>query len=130
MASSTGHPVSHERWRLSAQWAGILAGPVTFLVLLETQYVLAYVACETRSTWFLHLATLVAALIVAGAGYAGWRASIDDPMSPKRPSIADVQETRFQRSRWMSATGLGLSALFLLLILAMEIPILVLQECQ
>ena len=136
MPSSTGRPVSHERWRLSAQWAGILAGPMTFLLLLETNYLLSYVACEMRSTWFLHLATVIALAVVAAAGLAGWRASVENPRTLEHPatpdphSLATTDEVRRQRSAWMSALGLGLSALFILLILSMEIPIVVLQECQ
>ena len=136
MASSTGLPVSHERWRLTAQWAGILAGPLMFLVLLQTNYVLSYVACETRSTWFLHLATAIALLLVGTAGFLAWRAAMEPPLALEHPdapdpkSLANTDEVRRQRSAWMSALGVGLSALFILLILAMEIPILVLQECQ
>ena len=130
MASSTSRPVSHERWRLAALWAGLLTGPLVWLLLLEFNYVFAYVACETRSTWFLHLAVAVALLLVAGAGYWAWRASYGDMLAPETLTAPLSDETRRQRSRWMSLAGVALSAWFVLVILAMEVPILVLRECQ
>jgi hypothetical protein len=130
MPSSTSRPVSHERWRLAALWAGLLTGPVVWLALLEVNYVLAYVACETRSTWFMHLAVLVALLLVLGAGYAAWAASYGNMMADETltPPLSD--ETRLQRSRWMSLAGVASSAWFIVVILAMEVPLLVLRECQ
>ena len=130
MASSTSRPVSHERWRLTALWAGLLTGPIVWLALLEVNYVLAYVACETTSTWFLHLAIGVALLLVAGAGYAAWAASYGPMMADETltPPLSD--ETRLQRSRWMSLAGVALSLWFIVVILAMEVPLVVLKECS
>jgi hypothetical protein len=39
-------------------------------------------------------------------------------------------ETRRQRSRWMSLAGVAFSIWFIVVILAMEVPIIVLRECQ
>ena len=130
MSSSTLRPVSHERWRLAAVWAGLLTGPLVWLALLEFNYVFAYVACETSATWFMHLAIGVALLLVASAGYWTWSASYGDMMTDetRTPPVSD--ETRRQRSRWMSLAGVATSAWFIVVIVAMEVPILVLQECQ
>ena len=130
MHSSTGRPASHERWRLAWLWAGLLTGPLAWLTLLEVHYVLSYVACETRQTWFLHLATAIAALVVAVAGVLGWRASQGHPLTPEHPSHPLSDDTRHQRARWMSAAGIALSGFFILIILAMEVPIVVLRTCQ
>lgn len=130
MPSSTSHPVSHEPWRVAAQWAGLLAGPLVWLTLLEVNYVLAYVACETRATWFMHTASFVAVALVAGAGFAAWRASYGDMMAPETLTAPLSDETRRQRSRWMSLAGVVTSAWFIIVILAMEVPIIVLRECQ
>ena len=109
---------------------GLLAGPIVWLMLLQFNYVGAYVACETRGTWFMHIATLLAAGVVTAAGFFAWRARhggtlelTDEPAPP----LADI--TRVQRSQWMSVAGVGSSAFFVLVILAMQIPILVLREC-
>jgi hypothetical protein len=130
MASSISRPVSHERWRLGALWAGVLTGPTAWLVLLEVNYVLAYVACERRATWFLHLAIVVAVTLVAAAGYAAWAASYGTLMSTESEAPPLSDDTRIQRSLWMSRAGVAISVWFIVVILAMEIPIVVLEECQ
>jgi hypothetical protein len=130
MDSSTSHPVWYERRRLAALWAGVLTGPIVWLTLLETQYVLSYVACETRATWFLHVSTAVALVLVAGAGWAAWSASDGRPYDDDAQEPPVGHDTRRQRSRWMSLAGVALSAWFALVILALEVPILVLGVCQ
>jgi hypothetical protein len=130
MPSSTSRPVSHERWRLAALWAGLLTGPIVWLGLLEVNYVLAYVACEARAKWFMHLAIGIALLLVAGAGWAARVASIGNALADetRTPPLSD--DTRLQRARWMSLAGVALSLWFMLVILAMEVPLLMLRECQ
>jgi hypothetical protein len=130
MASSTSRPVSHERWRIAAQWAGLLAGPLVWLSLLELNYVLAYVACETRSTWFMHTATVTAVALVAAAGLLAWRASYGDMMAPETLTAPLSDDTRRQRSRWMGLAGVATSLWFIVVILAMEVPIVILRECR
>ncbi|HVL66496.1 MAG TPA: hypothetical protein VM364_04450 [Vicinamibacterales bacterium] len=113
-----------------------------FLMLLEANYVMAYVACETRNTWFMHLATAVALLLVAGAGYAAWSGYDGNLREDAQRGVEAVaarveglsapgsKETNRQRSRWMSLGGIIISIWFFVVILALEIPILVLKECQ
>ena len=130
MPSSTSRPVSHERWRLAAVWAGLLAGPLAWLTLLEVNYLFAYVACEVQRTWFMHLASAVAAALVAAAGFAAWRASYGEITEAEVLTHPLSDETRKQRSRWMSLAGVACSIWFVVVILAMEVPIIVLKECQ
>ena len=130
MHSSTGRPVSHERWRLAALWSGLLAGPSVALMLQEFNYVMSYVACETRQTWFLHLAALVAVAVVAAVALFAWRASDGHPLEEEHPTHPLEDETRRQRTRWMSGFGVGLSLLSILVILSMEVPVIVLRTCQ
>ena len=130
MPSSTLHRASHERARLAALWTGLLAGPIVWLTLLEVNYVLSYVACEAKTRWFLHLATAVAILLVAGAGLWSWRARIDDPFGPEEISPPLSDHTSVQRVRWMAAAGAAFSLGFILLIVATHIPVLVLKTCQ
>jgi hypothetical protein len=109
-------------------WAGLLAGPVVWATLLETNYVLAYVSCEARHDWYLHAAVVVAVLIVALAGWLAWRSGpAEDDQRRSHPVTSATTESR---SRWMSMAGVMLSAWFILVMLAMEIPILVLRTCQ
>lgn len=130
MASSTSHPASYERRRQAALWAGLLTGPIVWLTLLETQYVLSYVACETRTTWFMHLAIVVALGLVGTAGWAAWSASGEAPRDDDAPTPPGGHDTRTQRARWMSLAGVMLSAWFVVVILAMEVPLLILGVCR
>src|SRR5215203_5580500 len=97
MPSSTSRPVSHERWRLAALWAGVLTGPLAWLALLEFNYVFAGLACEVHATWFLHLAIAIALLAVLASGYAARVGSVGglDELGSHAPALDD--ETRLQR---------------------------------
>jgi hypothetical protein len=128
MASSTSRPAWHEPRRIAALWAGILAGPIVWFTLLEVNYLLAYVSCESRHKWFFHVAVAVSVVVVGGAAWLAWRSGppedTQDRTAPVTRSTAEV------RARWMALAGLGLSLWFILVIIAMEIPILVLQACE
>ena len=41
-----------------------------------------------------------------------------------------ADDTRVQRADWMSLTGLGFSVFFIIVIVAMEVPLLILEECR
>jgi hypothetical protein len=109
-------------------WTGILAGPIVWMGLLEVQYVLSYVACEMRQTWFLHVATALAVVLVGVAGWLAWRSGPAESDGRRSPPV--TRSTSESRARWMSLAGVILSAWFILVILSMEIPIVVLQTCQ
>ena len=130
MSSSTLHRDSHDRARLAALWTGLLAGPLVWLVLLEANYVLSYVACETRQRWFMHAATLLAIALVAAAGLWSWRASVGHPLEPEELSAPLSDTTAVQRVRWMALAGAVVSAAFILLMIATHIPVLILKTCQ
>jgi len=99
-------------------------------MLQEFNYVMSYVACETRQTWFLHLAALVAVAVVATVALFAWRASEGHPLEDEHPTHPLEDETRRQRTRWMSGFGVALSLLSILVILSMEVPVIVLRTCQ
>ena len=128
MPSSTLHHGSFD-WgpRLGALWAGVLAGPVCWAALLEVNYTLSYVACEVRHTWMLHLAVLVALIAVWGSAYAAYLAA-PPPGSDELPS-SQPEEIAIARARFMTYGGMALCAFFTLVILAQEVPILLLSPC-
>ena len=111
-------------------WAGVLTGPIVALTLLEVQYVLAHVACEVRARWFLHVAAAVAVLLVVGAGYAAWAASRDASPDDHAETAPVSLSTRSQQLRWMSLAGIATSAWFVIVIIALEMPVLLLKECR
>ena len=122
MRSSTLRHGSFSRGpRLAALWAGLAAGPLAWAAVLETNYALSYVACEQRHSWMLHLATVTALGLVAGGAFLAWAAA-----PPLRGDSASSGEAR---ARFMAMGGLVLCAWFALVIVATEIPVLVLSPC-
>jgi hypothetical protein len=116
--------------RITALWIGVLAGPFAWSALLETNYILSYVACEQRQTWMLHLAAAVALALVAAAASFTWRAAPHGlSYDGEREVSTDPVATEVVRARFMAISGLALCAWFAVVIIAMEIPVLVLKPC-
>ena len=113
--------------RLAALWFGLLAGPLVWLALLQTNYVLSYVACEQRQTWMLHTA---AALALASVGAAAVLARLAaPPLRPDGAENAGPPDPALLRARFMAHGALVLCAWFALVIVATEIPVWVLEPC-
>jgi hypothetical protein len=127
MHSSISPHAWHDTRRAAALWVGLLAGPLVWFTVLEANYVMSYVACESQHTWFLHATNLVCAALVAAAGLLAWRSGPAE--NAERPTAPVTRETSELRARWMSIGGVVLSAWFVLVILAMEIPMLVIPSC-
>ena len=133
MPSSTSPhalPEPHHPKRLAALWAGLLTGPIMWLVLLQANYVMSYVSCESRQTWFLHAATLVGAAIVALAGVQAWRLGVGGRSLDEPPSPPISRQTSESRAVWMGYAGAAISAWFVVTILSFEVPVIVLKTCQ
>jgi hypothetical protein len=123
MPSSISHPESFSGGlRLAALWTGLAAGPLAWAMLLETNYALSYVACEQRHTWMLHLAA-AAALLLIGLAAAAARVAAPSIPDDATPSVAEA------RARFMAVGGVILCAWFAAVIVATEIPVLVLHPC-
>lgn len=130
MPSSTLRHESFDQGpRLAALWIGMLAGPLAWAALLETNYVLSYVACEQRRTWMLHLTAAIALALVAGGAGLSWRAAPPPGDDGEHLPSFDPVETAVVRARFMAIAGLVLCAWFALVIVATEIPVLVLKPC-
>jgi len=128
MPSSTSRPAWHSPTRTAALWAGVLTGPIVWLTMLEVNYLLTYVACETGRKWFMHVAVLVAIVLVAASGFIAWM--YGPPGDPEIDTPPVTRATSEQRARWMALYGVASSAWFIIVILANEIPILVLKACE
>lgn len=128
MPSSTSLPAWHDTRRAARLWFGILTGPIVWAALLELNYVLAYVACERRTAWFLHTATLAAALLTCVAGFVAWRSGPPVDAGEGTPPISPA--TTEARARFMSLAGVAFSLWFLIVVLTMDVPPLVLGHCQ
>jgi hypothetical protein len=118
---------SHDPRRIAALVWGVLGGPIVWLTLLEVNYLLTYVACEHRHEWYLHVATFAAIVLVALSGLGAWRARTTGTTETE---TLDQDETTELRARFLAYTGVLSAAFFLIVILAAEIPMLVLHPCQ
>jgi hypothetical protein len=108
-----------------AQWAGVLGGPVAWLVQMECNYALVGWACATGHVVVLHLVTLGGLLIAAAGGLTAWREWRRS--GTQWPKGAGGPQTR---SRFMAVLGLLTSLLFFFVILAQGIPSFILSPCQ
>ena len=95
---------------------------------LEANYVMSYVACESRHTWFLHGMNLSLRGRGRRRGLLAWRSgpALKTRSTRRRPI---TRETSENRARWMSLGGVILSLWFVVVILAMEIPVAVIPSC-
>jgi hypothetical protein len=118
-------------------WAAVLGSPLLFLVLLQTNYVLAYPSCAARSNaWILVSSAIGFALVLLltlGASHV-WRT---DPQQ-QREGPAGLSEQRnpigedlsMAARHFLSVLGLLLSGLTVLLVIGLAIPPLLLRPCD
>jgi hypothetical protein len=124
MALSTSarvFPETPRRWR--ALLAAIAAGPVAWAMQLEANYVMSYVACEQRHTWMLHLCGALALAIATWGAVVSRRAG-SDALAAAGPGDSDDNVGRF-----MASAGFVVCIFFLLVIVATEIPVLLVPPC-
>ena len=110
---------------IRALWAGLLLAPVAFLVNLEVAYAFVPTACSARNelpVHLTHLACLLATLFGLLTAWRSWRLT--------GATWPGEQGDPLARSRFMAGTGLLVSGMFLLVIVAQWIPSLVLDPCQ
>jgi hypothetical protein len=121
----------NERPRL-ARWPGLLtltlgvvAGPIAVLVNEELIYVTNMWACGTGRQLAMHVVPLICVLVALGAGGLAWA----DWVRTGR-GIEDEAATIDARSRFLALTGMAVSALSALLILAQWLAIFVFGACM
>jgi hypothetical protein len=116
MHSSILRPASSDRRRLLALWTAIIGGPLLALMLLQTNYVLAYAACGESDDTMLTGVAGGAMALAAALSVAAWRGRRrkDDP-SPRA---------------FLGLIGVAMSVGFLIVIVAMTLPPLILHSCD
>ncbi len=107
-----------------ALWSGVLLGPVAWLAAFETDFALAPWACASRSKSLLYAVWLVALTITAGAGITAWRQW--RALGGEAPGDGGA----VSRERLMAMSGVLLSGLMFLVIVAQAIPAVILEACQ
>ena len=101
-------------------WLAIVIGPLAWLVYLTTAYALVPWACRRPTGGLITLlAAGVVALALSTAGlvtaWQAWRHAADGAAA---------------RTRFMALTGIGTSALFVLVVVAGMLPLLLLSPCS
>jgi hypothetical protein len=107
-------------------WLAILIGPLAWLAFLQTAYALVPGACRRPTGGMIALlaaAALALALSTAGlvAAWQGWR---------RVGGAGAPGGTATSRARVMALTGIGTSALFVLVVVAGMLPLLLLAPCN
>jgi hypothetical protein len=118
MPSSTSHRVSFDRWHLAALFGVIVGAPMVWLVLLETNYALAYAACADRSNAWLHVPSaiaLVATAAIAAIAVVVWHRARGEERAPLG---------------FLALVSLMSAGLFLVVIFATVIPPFILHPCD
>jgi hypothetical protein len=108
-----------------ALWTGILAGPIVWLISFEANYALNPWACIFETKLALYIVSLVALIISAASGLLAWRQWKE--LGAEWPGEAGGT---LARSRIMAISGVLLSAMFSLVIVAQAIPEIFLEACQ
>ncbi|HKG13264.1 MAG TPA: hypothetical protein VKB12_07990 [Pyrinomonadaceae bacterium] len=116
-----------KRGGLFALWAGLLAGPVVWLLQFQTNYTLVPVLCRGGArNVALHAVFVVALLLVASAGLLAWRNFRAAGATAEGTDDSGV----LPRTRFMSLLGLCVTGVFFLVILAQWVASWVFGPCQ
>jgi hypothetical protein len=110
---------------LFSQWSGVLGGPIVWLIFLQVNYMLTPSAYLSQNKTMLAIVTVIALFGTMASAFAAWRAW-------QRSGATSLTEEgdAIGRSRFMALSGIGLSALFALVVLASAIPIIFLGACD
>ena len=129
MATRSVRPNEQERF---ARWPGLLSlsvgvllGPVAALVNEELIYVTNMWACGTGNHFAMHLVAFICLAVVVGAGFLAWT----DWVRVGR-GTEDEAATVDARSRFLALTGMAVSALSALVILAQWLAVFVFGACM
>src|SRR4051812_19682175 len=104
---------------------GVIAGPIAVLFNEELIYVTNMWACGTGKHLAMHVVPLICVLVALGAGALAWA----DWVRTGR-GIEDEAATIDARSRFLALTGMAVSALSALLIVAQWLAVFVFGACM
>lgn len=102
----------------------MLAPPLLWFAHLNVSYVWVPSSCATGDWLKLHLFTLAAIVCTAVAGWGSWRF-----LQTFGHGTTDHGDARLTRRRFMAILGAAFAVAFALMIVANEIPVLVLRRC-
>ena len=102
----------------------LVLGPLAALTNLTVSYTLVPESCERGSNALLHVSALAFFAACLGGALIAWR--IGERFTPDGP----VPDRMIERTRWLAVAGVVLCIFSALVILAMEIPNLILRSCD
>lgn len=102
-------------------WIGLLAAPFAAALLLSVGYALVPWACRAGLGAALHVPAVFALALAAFGAWKGWRAW--------RAESAPDRDRIDERRRFLAVAAVFLSVYFLAVILALEVPNLMLEPC-
>lgn len=100
-----------------ALWFGNLAGPAALIIDFQLRYALLPFACERGLRWMLTAISVPMLLVALTGALASWRGLHAD-------------DGNVMRIRFMAVSGMALSLLFALTIVAMAIPDFYFRPCD
>ena len=109
---------SHDRWLVTA----FAAGPLAALFNLGVSYALTPESCQRGTKVWLHASAVLFVLVALGAAFIARRVGTRFPALSTDPLI--------ERTRWQSMAATILALASVLLIVAMEIPNVILRSCD
>lgn len=107
------------------QWVGMFLAPATFFAHLQIGYVLVPWSCTKHDNVWIHVVDLVAVALAAVGAWAAWRVHARAESAAGNDGAGVVPRTRF-----LGVVGLGLSGMFVLLLVAQAIEAISLSPCQ
>lgn len=106
-------------------WAGLLAGPVAWVVQLQAVYALSAWATERDRPAALHLVSLLCVAATLGGGllaWRAWRAVGGWPTGAEAPAVG--------RTRYLAVLGVMTGGLFVIVIVAQWLAVVILPHTQ
>jgi hypothetical protein len=109
--------VHQHRW-LMIVWTAVLLAPAAWSLSLGLMFPLTHAACATGSREPMLWVSAVCAVLALIGGLVAW-AALRRRSTPEGPAS----------SRYLLELAVGMSAIFLLVILVMSVPIFLLDSC-
>jgi hypothetical protein len=109
---------------IAAQWAGLLLAPASFFAHLQIGYVLVPRACRYHQDVWLHVVGVASVVLAAVGGWLAWRVWASTASAPGEAGGP------MPRARFLGATGLGVSGLLILLLIAQWVTAFFISPCQ
>jgi hypothetical protein len=124
---STDSPVlgDHDERAPVLQWVGVFLAPATFFAHLQIGYVLVPWSCTRHNSVWIHLVNLLSVVLAIIGTWAAWRVHARADSAANNDGPGAIPRTRF-----LGVLGLGLSGMFVLLLVAQAIEAISLSPCQ